>query len=185
MTRPAYLTLFWSYLRIGAGAFGGGLAALPVFDAELVTRRRWLTAADTAEAYAISQSIPGVIIVNFAVLTGLRLAGKRGALVATLAVVLPAFCVILALAAFFAGRWENRWIAAALAGLRPAVVAIIAGAAIRLGRTHLRSPFRILAAAGCAGLLLAKILAPVPLILLGAGAGLARHALRRRKEAAL
>ncbi len=184
MTRPSYFTLFRSYLRIGAGAFGGGLAALPVFDAELVTRRRWLTAADTAEAYAISPSIPGVIIVNFAVLTGLRLAGKRGAFVAALAVVLPAFFIILALAAIFAGRWENRWIAAALAGLRPAVVAIIAGAAIRLGRAHLRSPFRILAAAGCAGLLLAKILAPVPLILLGAGAGLAWHVLRRRKEAA-
>lgn len=184
MTRPAYLTFFWSYLRIGAGAFGGGMAALPVFDAELVTRRRWLTAADTAEAYAISQSIPGVIIVNFAVLTGLRMVGKRGAFLAVLAVVLPAFFVILALAVFFTGRWENRWVAAALAGLRPAVVAIIAGAAIRLGRANLRSPFMILAAAVCAGLLLAKILAPVPLILIGAGTGLAWHVLRRRKEAA-
>ena len=184
MTRPAYLTLFWSYLRIGAGAFGGGMAALPVFDAELVTRRRWLTAADTAEAYAISQSIPGVIMINFAVLTGLRLAGKRGAVLAAFAMVLPAFFIILALAMFFTGRWENRWVAAALAGLRPAVVAIIAGAAIRLGRAHLRSPLLILAAAVCAGLLLAKILAPVPLILIGAGAGLAVHFLRRRKAVA-
>ena len=184
MPRPSYLTFFWSYLRIGAGAFGGGMAALPVFDAELVTRRRWLTTADTAEAYAISQSIPGVIIVNFAVLTGLRLVGKRGAFLAALAVVLPAFLVILALAVFFTGRWENRWVAAALAGLRPAVVAIIAGAAIRLGRANLRSPLLVLAAAVCAGLLLAKILAPVPLILIGAGAGLVVHILRRRKEAA-
>lgn len=182
MTRPSYLTLFWSYLRIGASAFGGGMAALPVFEAELVTRRRWLTAADAAEAYAISQSIPGVIIVNFAVLTGLRLRGKRGAFLAALSAVLPAFFVILALAMFFIGRWENRWVAAALAGLRPAVVAIIAGSAIRLGRANLRSPVRILAAAVCAGLLVAKILAPVPLILIGAGAGIAWHALCRRKE---
>lgn len=160
------------------------MAALPVFEAELVRRRQWLTAVETAEAYAISQSVPGVIIVNFAVLAGLRLAGKRGALAAAVAVALPAFLVILALAALFAGRWENRWIAAALAGLRPAVVAIIAGAALRLGYAQLRAPLLWLAAAAAAGLLLAKILPPVPLILLGAAAGLALHFFRHEKEPA-
>ena len=88
------------------------------------------------------------------------------------------------LAALFAGRWENRWIAATLSGLRPAVVAIIAGAALRLGFANLRSPWPWLAAAAGAGLMLAKILAPVPLILLGAAAGLALHLVRRRKEPA-
>ena len=183
MTHPLH-SVFWSFFRIGAGAFGGGMAALPVFEAELARRRRWLAPADVAEAYAISQSVPGVIIVNFAVLTGLRLAGKRGALVAAVAVALPAFFIILALAALFGGRWENRWIAAALSGLRPAVVAIIAGAALRLGFANLRSPRPWLAAAAGAGLMLAKILAPVPLILLGAAAGLALHLVRRRKEPA-
>lgn len=177
-------SVFWSFFRIGAGAFGGGMAALPVFEAELVRRRRWLAPDDVAEAYAISQSVPGVIIVNFAVLTGLRLSGKRGALVAAVAVALPAFFVILALAALFAGNWENRWVAAALSGLRPAVVAIVAGAAIRLGLANLRSPLPWLAAAAGAALMYAKILPPVPLILLGAAAGLALHFLRRKKTVA-
>ena len=177
-------SLFWSFLKIGAGAFGGGMAALPVFEAELATRRRWLAPPEVAEAYAISQSVPGVIIVNFAVLTGLRLAGKRGALVAAFTVVLPAFFIILALAALFKDRWENRWVAAALSGLRPAVVALIAGAAIRLGRDTLRSPLLLLAAAASAGLMLAHVLGPVPLILLGSAAGLALHGLRRQKEPA-
>ena len=184
MTRPSLHSLAWSFLKIGAGAFGGGMAALPVFEAEVVRRRRWLAPAEVAEAYAISQSVPGVIIVNFAVLTGLRLAGKRGALVAAVAVALPAFFIILALAALFGGRWENQWIAAALSGLRPAVVALIAGAAIRLGRESLRSPLLLLAAATSAGLMLAKILGPVPLILIGAAAGLALHFVRRKTEAA-
>ena len=184
MDRPPLHSLFWSFFRIGAGAFGGGMAALPVFEAELVLRRGWLAPAETAEAYAISQSVPGVIIVNFAVLAGLRLSGKRGALVAAVAVALPAFFVILALAALFNGNWENRWVAAALSGLRPAVVAIVAGAAIRLGRGGFRSPLFLLAAAAGAGLMLARILGPVPLILLGAAAGLALHFLRRNKEAA-
>ena len=184
MQRRPLHSIFWSFLRIGAGAFGGGMAALPVFEAELATRRGWLATAEVAEAYAISQSVPGVIIVNFAVLAGLRLAGKRGALVAAVAVALPAYFIILALAALCAGRWENRWIAAALSGLRPAVVAIVAGAALRLGRANLRAPLPWIAAAAGAALLYAKILPPVPLILLGATTGLALHALRRKPEAA-
>ena len=184
MTRPSLHSLAWSFLKIGAGAFGGGMAALPVFEAEVVRRRQWLAPSEVAEAYAISQSVPGVIIVNFAVLTGLRLSGKRGALVAAVAVALPAFFIILALAALFGGRWENRWVAAALSGLRPAVIALIAGAAIRLGCASLRSPLLLLAAATSAGLMLAKILGPVPLILLGAAAGLAFHFARRKPEAA-
>ena len=92
--------------------------------------------------------------------------------------------ILLALAMFFNGQWENRWVAGAMAGLRPAVIAIIAGAAIRLGRDSIRSPLLLLAAAAGAGLILAKILGPVPLILMGAATGLAVHVLRRnRKEA--
>ena len=184
MQRRPLHSIFWSFFRIGAGAFGGGMAALPVFEAELVARRRWFTPAETAEAYAISQSVPGVIIVNFAVLAGLRLAGKRGALVAAVAVALPAYFIILALAALFAGKWENRWIAAALSGLRPAVVAIVAGAAIRLGLANLRSPLLWVAAAAGAALMYAKILPPVQLIFLGAAAGLAIHWIYSRKKAA-
>ena len=180
MSRQSLHSIFWSFLRIGAGAFGGGMAALPVFEAELATRRLWLTPHDVAETYAISQSVPGVIIVNFAVLAGLRLGGKRGALVAALAVALPAYFIILVLAVLFAGRWENRWVAAALSGLRPAVVAVVAGAAIRLGRGQLRAPLAWLAAAAGAALMLAKILPPIPLILLGAGMGLAIHFARRK-----
>lgn len=182
MQRHPLPRVFWSFLRIGAGAFGGGMAALPVFEAELANRRRWLTPGETAEAYAIAQSVPGVIIVNFAVLAGLSLAGKRGAFAAAIAVALPAFFIILALAALFGGYWENRWVAAALNGLRPAVVAIIAGAAIRLGRGHSRSILWWVAAAVGASLMLAGVLGPVPLILLGATIGLALHYFRRGRE---
>ena len=67
-----------------------------------------------------------------------------------------------------------------MTGLRPAVVAVVAGAAIRLGRGQLRAPLAWLAAAAGAALMLAKILPPIPLILLGAGMGLAIHFARRK-----
>lgn len=184
MIRPPLHALAGSFLRIGAGAFGGGMAALPVFEAELVRRRHWLTSADVAETYAISQSVPGVIIVNFAVLAGLRLAGKRGALLAAFTVVLPAFFILLALAAIFQDNWDNRWVVAALSGLRPAVIALIAGAALRLGRACIGTPLHFLAAAAGAFLMIKHILGPVPLILIGAATGLAIHVLGRRKAAA-
>ena len=128
--------------------------------------------------------VPGVIIVNFAVLTGLRGGGKRAAILAAIAVALPAFFVILALAALVGTRWDNRWVAGALAGLRPAVVALIAGAAIRLGVANLRSPLLLLGAAVGAGLMLSRVLGPVPLILTGAGIGLVVHVVRRKPKAA-
>lgn len=184
MNGPSHAALIWSFLRIGATAFGGGMAALPVFEAELVGRRRWMTSAAVAEDYAIAQSVPGVIIVNFAVLTGLRLAGKRAAILSAIIVALPSFFVILALAALMGTRWDNRWVAGALAGLRPVVVALIAGAAIRLGVAHLRSPLLLLAAAAGAGLMLSRVLGPVPLILTGAGIGLAVHVLHRKPKVA-
>ena len=148
-----------SFLRIGATAFGGGMAALPIFEAELSRRRGWLTPAQVAEEYAIAQSVPGVIIVNLAVLTALRLDGKRAAVLAAIVVALPSFLVILALAMLLGNRWDSPLIAGALAGLRPAVIALIAAAA--------------------ALLLLGRHIHPIPLIFIGLAAGLVTHLLRR------
>ena len=182
MIRPPIHSMIWSFLRIGAGAFGGGMAAFPVFEAELVHRRQWLTSAEVAEAYAISQSIPGVIIVNFAVFTGLRLSGRLVALFAALSVAMPAFVCLLLIAMFFQNQWDNRWVSAALQGLRPAVLALIAAAAIRLGKDMIRSPFLLLAALAGAALMLAKLIGPVSLILIGATSGIAFHLFRKRRN---
>ena len=155
------------------------MASLPVFEAELSRRRSWLSPAEVAEAFAIYQSVPGVVIVNFAVFTALRISGKRAAILAAIASALPAFVVLLAVAAFFGGHWNNRWVVGALSGLRPAVIALLVGAAIRLGREGRRSPLFLLAAAAAAALLRFGILGPVPLVLLGALGGLLFHAARR------
>ncbi len=158
------------------------MAALPVFEAELVNRRHWFTPAEVAEAYAISQSIPGVIIVNFAVLTGLRLSGRAVALFAALAVSMPAFVCLLLIAMYFQNQWNNRWVNAALQGLRPAILALIAASAIRLGKNMTRSPFLLLATLTGTVLLLAKILSPVFLILIGITSGLAFHHLFKMRK---
>ena len=65
-----YRAVAWSFFRVGAGAFGGGWASLPVFAAELAGRRGWFEEGELAEMFALAQSVPGVILVNFAVLAG-------------------------------------------------------------------------------------------------------------------
>lgn len=169
---PSLSALAFSYVRIGCGAFGGGVASFPVFAAELSRRRGWLSERDLAGDFALSQSVPGVIIVNFAVLSARRLRGVPGALVAALSVVAPAFLLVLALAAALARRgMDAAWLSAAVAGLRPAVIALLLSAAVSLFRRSPRTPLSAVLALLAAAAILCR--APVlPVLALAAAAGL-------------
>jgi len=169
---PSLASIAASYLKIGCGAFGGGVASFPVFTAELAGRRGWLAERDLAGDFALSQSVPGVIIVNFAVLSARRLRGVPGAVVAALAVVAPAFLVILSLAAALA-RWgmDAAWLSAAVAGLRPAVLALLLSAALSMFRRSPRAPLSAVLALAAAAAILLK--APIlPVLALAALAGI-------------
>ncbi|MBR6022111.1 MAG: chromate transporter, partial [Kiritimatiellae bacterium] len=138
--RPVTLpALALSCLRVGCLAFGGGLASYPVFRAEFCARRDWLTEDDLDAWFGAAQAVPGVILVNVSATLGLRLAGRPGAAVAAVSAALPAFLCMICLGVLWAGFAENRFVAAALAGLRPAVVALLAAAAVRLARRGIRT----------------------------------------------
>lgn len=150
----SYLQVAVSFLRIGCTAFGGGLAALPIINAELNTKRGWLALDEITEFYALGQTIPGVIIVNTSALAGLRLRGRMGGFLAAVCSALPAFVCILLVAAALHSLNTYSWFLAVLAGIRPMVLAIIAAAAIHLGRRSVRSLYT----AALAGLTLALML---------------------------
>lgn len=184
--RPSLAAVAVSFLRIGAMAFGGGIAALPVFEAELARTRRWMPSDDVAECFAIAQSVPGIIIVNFAVLAGRQLRGVPGALAAAFAVVAPAFLLVLLFSSVLAGRWDAPWLQAVLSGLRPAVVALLLAAAWRIARTRIAGPAAVVLFLAAGALHLACGV-PLPLLLLlaaAAGIVLGRLAPARRKERA-
>ncbi|MDD5284133.1 MAG: chromate transporter, partial [Bacteroidales bacterium] len=77
-----YLDLFKVFFRIGAFTIGGGLAMLPLIEAEVVNRKKWITKEDFTDLLAVTQTLPGVIAVNIAVGVGYRLKGLKGALTA-------------------------------------------------------------------------------------------------------
>ena len=144
-----YLQLFISFLQIGMFSFGGGYAAMPLIQGQVVTLHHWLSMEEFTDLITISQMTPGPIAVNSATFVGIKIAGIPGAIVATFGCILPS-CVIVTLLAKLYLKYRNMGMLQGILGsLRPAVVAMIASAGIChsdhgfLGRTRLLFPFRI------------------------------------------
>lgn len=91
-----YLELFLSFLQIGLFSFGGGYAAMPLIQGQVVNGHHWLSMTEFTDLITISQMTPGPIAVNSATFVGIRIAGIPGALVATLGCILPS-CLIVTL----------------------------------------------------------------------------------------
>ena len=128
------LQLFTIFFKIGAFTIGGGYAMIPLIEAEIVTKKGWVTKEDFLNLLAIAQSAPGVFAVNIAIFIGYRLRGVRGCLVTALGAILPSFLIILCIALFFLRFKENPTVEAIFRGIRPAVVALIAAPTFNLAK---------------------------------------------------
>ena len=127
-----YLQLLWSFFQIGLFSFGGGYAALPLIQQQVVDINGWLTLQEFADVVTISQMTPGPIAINAASFVGTRIAGMPGAVVATLGNVLPSLIIVLTLAWSYYRFRSLRVMQGVLSGLRPAVVALIASAGLSI-----------------------------------------------------
>lgn len=120
-----YLQLFLSFLQIGAFSFGGGYAAMPLIQNQVVTLHSWLTLAEFTDLVTISQMTPGPIAINAAAFVGTRVAGMPGAVAATTGCILPSCLLVTLLAKLYLKYRNLTIIQKVLASLRPAVVALI------------------------------------------------------------
>ena len=128
----SYLDLFLSFFQIGLFSFGGGMAAMPLIQAQVVDRHGWLTMAEFMDLITISEMTPGPIAVNSSTFVGTRIGGTLGAFVATFGCILPS-CLIVSLLAWLYFRYQNlSYIQGTLKGLRPAIVALIASAGLSI-----------------------------------------------------
>ena len=129
-----YLKLFFSFLKIGMFSVGGGYAAMPLIQSEVVSGHGWLSMGEFTDLITIAEMTPGPIAVNSATFVGIRIAGVPGAFAATFGCIFPS-CIIVSLLAFIYRKYKNVSVLQnILAGLRPALVALIAGAGISLLR---------------------------------------------------
>jgi len=123
--RKKLLPLFLTFLKIGGFTFGGGYAMIPIIQREIVEKKKWITDEDILEIIAIAESTPGAIAINSATFVGYRVAGFFGALLATLGVVLPPFCIIFAISFVLRQFSELRAVKYAFWGIRAGVLALI------------------------------------------------------------
>lgn len=119
-----YLELFWGFLKVGLFSFGGAYGAIPLIR-EVVLSYGWLDDGALTDMIAVSESTPGPIMVNLATYVGGSRGGVFGAVLATAAVVLPAFLIILLLMALLRRLLRNRRSEAVLKGLEACVAGII------------------------------------------------------------
>lgn len=127
-----YLELLWSFFQIGLFSIGGGYAAMPLIQNQVVAVYPWLSMTQFADIMTIAEMTPGPIAINSATFVGIQVAGIPGAIIATTGCILPS-CVIVITLAYIYYRFRGlSMVQGVLAGLRPAVVAIIASAGITL-----------------------------------------------------
>lgn len=127
-----YIQLFFSFLQVGLFSFGGGYAAMPLIQNQVVIQNEWLNMAEFTDLVTISQMTPGPIAINAATFVGIKVAGMLGAIAATLGCIFPSCVIVTIIAALYFKYQSMIFLQNVLNTLRPAVVAMIAAAGISI-----------------------------------------------------
>lgn len=173
-----FFQLFLSFLQVGLFSVGGGYAAIPLIERQIVGHYAWITVQEFSDLVTIAEMTPGPIAINAAAFVGFRIAGVPGVLIATLGCITPSLLIVSALYTIYNRYKSVSAFQNVLGCLRPAVVALIASAGLTIllqaifqgqapALTHL-SYVKLLLFAG-AFLLLRKTKGSPILIMLGCG----------------
>jgi len=131
------IEIFITFFKIGSFTFGGGYAMIPLIEKEVVENKKWVTPEEVVDVFAVAQSMPGAIAINSSTFIGYKISGKKGAIVATLGVILPSFLIITLIAIFFSKFQNAPAVEAVFSGIRPAIVGLISFAAVKVSKTSI------------------------------------------------
>lgn len=129
--------LFFTFFKLSPISFGGGFAMIPVLEAEIVYKKKWIDGKQIVDTFVLAQSAPGAIATNSAIFVGYQIAGVPGAIAAMMGMIIPTFVIVIILASLFVFFQTNHYVLAALNGIRPVIVALIASAAYKMSETSL------------------------------------------------
>ena len=135
------LSLFLTFLKVGALTFGGGYAMIPIIQREVVEKRHWMRNEEILDILAISESTPGPIAVNTATYIGYKVGGFFGSLFATIGLSIPSFVIILIISYFYQYFINVPVISAIFKGLRVGVILLLVNAILKLKKSMDMSPF--------------------------------------------
>jgi len=128
------LDLFFTFAKVGLFTFGGGYAMIALIEDTCVEKKQWITHDEMMNITVVAESTPGPIAINCATYVGYKQKGFAGALIATIGMILPSFCIIFAISKFLDHFLEITWIAHAFQGIKIAVGILILDAAIKMIR---------------------------------------------------
>ena len=126
------IDLFFTFAKMGLFTFGGGYAMISLIEHTCVDQKAWITHDDMMNVTVIAESTPGPIAINCATFVGYRQKGFVGALVATLGMTLPSFCMIYLISMFLDDFLDIVWIANAFEGIKIAVGLLILDVALTM-----------------------------------------------------
>ena len=133
--------LFLTFFKIGLFTFGGGYAMIPLIENICVEKKKWITHDEMMDIAVIAESTPGPIAINLATYVGYKQKKTAGALIATLGMVLPSFCIIYIISKFLDNFLEITWVASAFRGVKIAVALLIFDAALKMFKKMKKKPF--------------------------------------------
>ena len=131
MEQVSLWKLFGVFAKMGAFTIGGGYAMLPLIEQEM-TSRGWISQEDIQDIIVLAQGAPGILAVNMAIYTGNKIRGLKGSIVSAIGAVLPSLVIILLIAMFFSEFRDNDIVRRIFRGVRPAAVALILVAGVRI-----------------------------------------------------
>ncbi len=181
MATPTLWQLALVFCKVGGTGFGGAMPMLAMIQSEVVAKRHWVNQDLFGEAVLLGQVLPGPVAIDAAAYIGYRLRGWPGAIVGTVAFILPSFLLMLALTVLYLQYGQLPQLAGALKGLGSAVVALVAMAAYRMGKPAVKDKQSLVILLGA----MAALLLQVNIVLIIALAGLVGIGLYRSQLAAL
>lgn len=173
-----------TFIKIGAFTFGGGWAMIPIIEREVVDRHKWISREDFLDLLTITQSLPGILAVNMAVLVGNKLRGIKGSVVAALGTIIPSFVMILLIAIFFVRIYDNPTVVSIFKGIRPAVVALIVVPVLTTAKSARINRFTIIIPLAVALAIYSGGVSPIFCILLGGIGGYLYHIFTQKRGGA-
>ena len=126
------LKLFFAFIQVGLFSVGGGYAAIPLIQEQIVNIYGLMSLEEFSDLITIAEMTPGPISINSSTFVGTRLAGPLGAIICTLGCIIPSFIICLTLAHFYYKYRNLGGVQTVLSSLRPAVVALIGSAGVSI-----------------------------------------------------
>lgn len=166
------ISIFLTFFKIGLFGFGGGYAMLPYIEELVVNSNHWISKAEFSDILGISQMTPGPVSINTATYVGYKVHGIIGGIVGTIGVVTFSTVVVIILSKHIEKLKNNKYVAGAIVGMKPVLIALIISAFYSLAKDSYYDIKAIIIGIITLGLLWSKKIHPILIIVISAIIGM-------------